>query len=80
MAGIQAPGDGGPELAYMRVVNDIELRIRSGELKPGDRLRSERDLAEHYEVAFNTVRRAMKELRERNLITSVHGRGTYVKP
>ncbi|MGH3157629.1 MAG: GntR family transcriptional regulator, partial [Streptosporangiaceae bacterium] len=32
----------------MRVADDIAARIRSGELEPGTRLRSERELAEHY--------------------------------
>lgn len=76
---IQAPGDGGPQLAYMRVAEDITARVKSGELRPGARLRSERDLAEHYGVAFHTIRNAMKVLRERGLIVSVHGRGTFVR-
>jgi DNA-binding GntR family transcriptional regulator len=42
------------------------------------RLRSERDLAEHYEVSYGTIRRAMEVLRERGLIATIHGRGTFV--
>jgi len=76
---LQAPGEGGPQLAYMRVAEDITARIKSGELRPGARLRSERDLATHYGVAFHTIRNAMKVLRERGLIVSVHGRGTFVR-
>jgi GntR family transcriptional regulator len=76
---IQASGNGGPQLAYMRVAEDITARIRSGELRPGARLLSERDLATHYGVAFHTIRNAMKVLRERGLIVSVHGRGTFVR-
>lgn len=62
----------------MRVAEDIAARIASGELSPGARLRSERDLAEHYGVAYGTVRRAMEVLRERGLIKTIHGRGTFV--
>jgi GntR family transcriptional regulator len=47
-------------------------------LAPGARLRAERELAEHYEVAYGTVRRAMEVLRERRLIETIHGRGTFV--
>jgi GntR family transcriptional regulator len=68
-----------PERAYVRVADDIEARIRSGELPAGSRLRSERDLAEHYEVSYGTIRRAMKMLRDRNLIETRHGHGTYVR-
>lgn len=79
MSDIAVPGgEGGPRFAYMRVAEDIAGRIASGELPPGTRLRSERDLAAHYEVAFHTVRRAMQVLRDRDLIVSIHGRGTYV--
>jgi GntR family transcriptional regulator len=49
-------------------------------LAPGARLRAERELAEHYEVAYGTVRRAMEVLRERRLIETIHGRGTFVTP
>lgn len=75
---LEAPDDRGADLAYMRVADDIAARITSGELRSGARLRAERDLAEHYGVAYNTIRRAMKELRERGLIATIHGRGTFV--
>jgi len=75
---LAAPDDNA-ELVYMRVADDIAARIASGELTPGTRLRSERDLAEHYGVAYGTIRRATKVLRERGLIETIHGRGTYVR-
>lgn len=75
---IQATGGRTPELAYMRVAEDIASRIATGELAPGARLLSERDLATYYGVAFHTVRHAMKILREQGLIVSIHGRGTFV--
>lgn len=75
---IAAPDGRDSDLAYVRVADDIAARIASGELAPGTRLRAERELAEHYEVAYGTVRRAMKLLRERGLIETIHGRGTFV--
>jgi DNA-binding GntR family transcriptional regulator len=63
----------------MRVADDITARIRSGELAPGTRLRAERELAEHYGVSYGSIRRAMEVLRERGLIMTRHGRGTFVK-
>ncbi len=75
---LEAAGGRDADLAYMRVAGDIAARITSGELKPGARLRAERDLAEHYEVSYGTIRRAMQVLRERGLITTIHGRGTFV--
>jgi DNA-binding GntR family transcriptional regulator len=42
-------------------------------------LRAERDLAAYYQVSYGTVRRAMVVLRERGLIETIHGRGTFVR-
>lgn len=75
---LEATGGRDADLAYMRVADDIAARIASGELAAGARLRSERDLAEFYEVSYGTVRRAMQVLRDRGLITTIHGRGTFV--
>lgn len=78
MSDLEAPGGRDADLAYLRVADDIANRIASGELAPGARLRAERELAEHYEVSYGTIRRAMEVLRERELIATVHGRGTFV--
>jgi GntR family transcriptional regulator len=68
----------GPTPVYVRVADWIESRITSGELKPGARLPPEREMASDFGVAYDTVRRAAALLRERGLIITVHGRGTYV--
>ncbi|MEU8654577.1 GntR family transcriptional regulator [Streptomyces sp. NPDC048737] len=68
----------GPQLIYVAVADHVEARIRSGELQPCARLPSERDLAQEYGVAYLTVRRAAQVLRERGLVETVHGRGTFV--
>ena len=64
-----------PEQAYLQVANDLSRRIQAGEIR--GRLTSERDLAGEYEVSYGTIRRAMGILRDRGLIVSVHGRGTF---
>lgn len=77
---LEAPGGRDADLAYMRVVDDITTRINSGELASGIRIRAERDLATYYGVSYGTIRRAMQVLRERGLIESIQGRGTFVSP
>jgi DNA-binding GntR family transcriptional regulator len=67
-----------PTPIYVRVADWIESRIKSGELKSGSRLPPERELAQDTGVAYDTIRRAAVLLRERGLIITVHGRGTYV--
>lgn len=68
----------GPRLVYVQVADLIAGRIARGELAPGSRLPAERDLAAEYGVAYDTIRRAAAVLRERGLIETVHGRGTFV--
>jgi DNA-binding GntR family transcriptional regulator len=68
----------GTEYAYVQVANDVERRINEGEITA--KLPSERSMAEEYQTAYTTVRRAMEVLRERGVIITRHGRGTFVKP
>jgi DNA-binding GntR family transcriptional regulator len=74
---LAAPG-GQEKLAYLRVADAIADEISSGQLAPGTRLRAERELAVYYGVAYGTIRKAMGVLRERGLIITIHGRGTFV--
>jgi GntR family transcriptional regulator len=67
----------GAEYAYVQVADDVERRTTEGEISA--KLPSERSLADEYGVAYTTVRHAMEVLREREVIVTVHGRGTYVK-
>jgi len=69
----------GPELVYVLIANDIERQVNEGTLVPGQRLPGEADLATEYGVARMTVRRAMRELRERGLIRTVPGKGNYIE-
>ncbi|WP_217170163.1 GntR family transcriptional regulator [Streptomyces sp. AC512_CC834] len=68
----------GPQLVYAALADHVAARIAAGELHPGARLPAERDLAAEYGVAYLTVRRAAQVLRERGLIVTVHGKGTFV--
>jgi GntR family transcriptional regulator len=63
---------------YAQVADYVARQIEAGELRRGQKLPAERDLADEWRVAYQTVRRAMRELRERGLIVSVVGKGTFV--
>jgi DNA-binding GntR family transcriptional regulator len=67
-----------PVLVYVQVADHIEARIRAGELRPGQKLPAERDLAAELGVAYDTIRRATAVLRDRGLIITIVGRGTFV--
>lgn len=60
------------------VIRQIELLILRGVLTPGDRLPSERDLAERLGVSRPSLRDALSELQERGLLAAKAGSGVYV--
>jgi DNA-binding GntR family transcriptional regulator len=63
---------------YEQAADWIAARIESGELVPGQKFRDQRELAEDWGIAYQTVRRAMRELQERGLVVSRVGKGTFV--
>jgi len=66
------------ERLYEQIVSQIEQRIISGDLKVGDQLPSERELAEQFAVSRTAVREAVKALREKRLVEIRPGRGTFI--
>ncbi len=63
---------------FERVAEQIEKRILNGELSLGDRLPTERELAEQFKVSRTAVREAMKILAQKGLVDMRPGRGTIV--
>jgi DNA-binding GntR family transcriptional regulator len=63
---------------YEQVANWVQAEVEAGRLKPGAKFADSRDLAEEWGIAYQTVRRAMRELRERGLVESRVGKGTFV--
>ncbi len=67
-----------PERLYERIVSQIEERIVAGELKAGDQLPSENELAKQFAVSRTAVREAIKTLREKRLVEIRPGKGTFI--
>ncbi len=63
---------------FEQVAVQIEKRILAGELRSGDRLPTERELAEQFQVSRTAVREAMKILAQKGLVDMRPGRGTIV--
>lgn len=63
---------------YWQTRDLIEQRIVSRQLRPGDRIPSQRELSKLWGISEVTVRRAMQELAARGLIRSRAGSGTLV--
>ncbi|MGW2391530.1 GntR family transcriptional regulator [Streptomyces lydicamycinicus] len=67
-----------PEPPYRQIAADLIAEIERGGLAPGKPLPSEKELTERYGVARNTARSALAVLRDKGLIYTVTGRGSYV--
>ena len=63
---------------YTQIVEQVQARVMSGALRPGDQLPTVRQLASELRVNFNPVARAYRILDEAGLISTQQGRGTYI--
>ena len=63
---------------YARIVAELRRRIASGELRPGDRVPSTRQLTQEWGVAMATATKALSTLRQEGLVRAVQGVGTVV--
>ncbi|HVV12952.1 TetR/AcrR family transcriptional regulator C-terminal domain-containing protein [Amycolatopsis sp.] len=66
------------EHPYLRIVAELRRRIAEGELKPGDRVPSTRQLTQDWGVAMATATKALTTLRQEGLVRAVQGVGTVV--
>ncbi|MCK6451130.1 MAG: FCD domain-containing protein [Alphaproteobacteria bacterium] len=63
-----------------QVAQMILARIATGELAPGHRLPSQRDLAQSMGVGLAVIREAVQRLAALNVVEASHGSGTVVRP
>lgn len=63
---------------YHQLYRALRAQLDSGELTPGDRLPTEKELATHFACSLVTVRRALDELVREGAITRTRGKGTFV--
>src|SRR5246127_2884586 len=64
--------------AYQRIQLSIRKRIDAGQLRPGDPVNSERDLAKLHEVSLMTARHALASLEREGIVERRRGVGTFV--
>lgn len=82
---LNAPAGGGippliqrPQSVSVALAAHFERLIATGEISPGTRLPSERELAASMSVSRSSLREAMHELESKRLVSRVRGRGTIV--
>ncbi|MEK3752503.1 GntR family transcriptional regulator [Paenibacillus sp. FSL E2-8871] len=63
---------------YKQIQEDIVQKIKSGQLRPTDRVPSEQELMDEFKVSKITVKNALTQLADEGLIIRVQGKGTFV--
>ena len=63
---------------YRQIADDLREQIESGQIEPGQQLRTEIELREHYNASRNTVRDAIKWLTTLGLVETRLGQGIFV--
>lgn len=69
-----------PVARYRQIAEIIAGRIERGEIEPNRPIPSEQQVMQEFGVARDTVRHAVEVLRERGLVITVPGIGTFVVP
>lgn len=69
---------GGRRKLYQQAATEIADAIQRGDYRPGQRIPSERELAEEHKVSRPTIREALIALEVSGLIRSRHGSGIFV--
>lgn len=63
---------------YEKITTWIQEEVKTGQMIPGEKLPSEQELSEKFQVSRQTVRRALEELVKLELVESRRGSGTYI--
>ena len=63
---------------YRQIIEKVTRVVQSRELNPGDRLPTERELAEEIGVARGTIAKAYEELERDGIVEVIRGSGTYI--
>jgi len=68
-----------PVRLYESVIEQVVKLIKNNELKPGDKLPPERELAEKLSISRGSLREAFRVLESRGFIKSQPGGGRYIR-
>jgi DNA-binding LacI/PurR family transcriptional regulator len=63
---------------YLSIAHEIRQRVRSGVLRPNERLGSQNELAVEFRVSPATVQKSLKELEREGIIWAQQGKGRFV--
>ncbi len=67
-----------PRPAYVQIADGLRDEIKNGRLPPPSRLPAQREMAERYGVAAETLRKALDVLAREGIVSAGSTRGTFV--
>lgn len=76
--GNERQGHAPPQPRYAAIKDYILGSISRGDLRPGDRIKSEAELIKHFGVSRMTANRALRELQDAGVVVRMPGLGTFV--
>ncbi|MBE3582745.1 MAG: GntR family transcriptional regulator [Limnochordaceae bacterium] len=68
-----------PRPIYVQIIDEIKRAVARRQLQPGDRLPSQREMAQRARVNPNTVQRAFREMEVMGLVETARGQGTFIR-
>lgn len=63
---------------YRQIIDNYKKQLIRGELRPGDKIPSQREYAEKARVNPNTVQRAYREMEVMQMVETQRGQGTFI--
>jgi GntR family transcriptional regulator len=75
---VPVPDLADPRAPYLQIADDLRQKIKAGRYRPGERLPSLPAMSAEYNSASETIRRALRNLREEGLVATQSTRGTFV--
>lgn len=63
---------------YLQIIDSIIYNISVGNITAGDKIPSINSMSEEFYLSRDTVARAYNVLKDRKIITSIHGKGNYI--
>lgn len=64
---------------YQQIIDEFRRAIARGQLNPGERIVSQRELAQQARVNPNTVQRAYREMEQMGLTETLRGQGSFIR-
>ena len=64
---------------YQQIIDEFRRQVARGRLAPGDRIPSQRELAQQARVNPDTVQRAYREMEQMGLTETLRGQGSFIR-